>query len=227
MSDSSTKPLHKDAGKSMAASFVAKIRRRVYEHRARWTARHLARFIQPTDRVLDIGAGDCRLVLQLKKRVGCEIVPVDVEDFNVTDVPLTLFDGRRLPFPDDSFDVVLLIFVLHHAQDAGAVLTEARRVSRRSVIVFEDVTSGIWDRFVFRAFHRWLAWSERISYPFREWKPAQWSELAGSLGFREESSDALGRQLGIFSCRHVAFVWNKTAPISGPTAHTECTRPER
>jgi hypothetical protein len=53
------------------------------------------------------------------------------------------------------------------------------------------------------------------SYPFREWKPAQWLELAGSLGFREESSDFLGHQLGAFFCRHVAFVWNKTAPQNG------------
>ncbi|MGD0140548.1 MAG: methyltransferase domain-containing protein [Tepidisphaeraceae bacterium] len=199
----------------MVAWLVANIRRRVYAHRARWTARHLARFIKPTDRVLDIGAGDCRLVVRLQKTVGCQVVPVDVEDFNVTDVPLTLFDGRRLPFPDDSFDVVLLIFVLHHAEDAKAILTEARRVCRRRVIVFEDVTSNFWDRFAFRTFHRWLAWSERISYPFREWKPAQWSELAGSLGFRVESIDILGRQLGAFSCRHVAFVWNKTASQNG------------
>jgi len=194
----------------MAASFVANIRARVYAHRARWTARHLARFIKPSDRVLDIGAGDCRLVVRLQKIVGCQVVPVDVEDFNVTDVPLTMFDGRRLPFPDDSFDVVLLIFVLHHAEDAKAILTEARRVCRGRVIVFEDVTSRFRDRFVFRAFHRFLARWEGISYPFREWKPAQWSELARSLGLREESSDPLGRQLGIISSSHIAFVWSKT-----------------
>jgi ubiquinone/menaquinone biosynthesis C-methylase UbiE len=196
----------------MASSLVAHIRRRVYGHRARWTARHLRQFIGPADRVLDVGAGDCRLAVQLRKTIGCEIVPVDVEDFNVTDLKLTLFDGRRLPFPDHSFDVVLLVFVLHHAEDVKAVLAEAARVSRGRVIVFEDVTSGFWDRFVFRAFHKWLAWSERISYPFREWKPAQWSELARSLGMHEQWGGLLDRQLSVFSCRHFAFVWTK-APV--------------
>ena len=86
-------------------------------------------FIKPSDRILDVGAGDCRLDVLLQKKVGCEVVPVDVEDFNETQLALTIFDGKRLPFPDDSFDAVLLIFVLHHAEDAQAVLAEARRVT--------------------------------------------------------------------------------------------------
>jgi ubiquinone/menaquinone biosynthesis C-methylase UbiE len=197
----------------MANSMVADIRRRVYGHRCRWTARKLMPFVKPTDRILDVGAGDCRLDVLLEKKVGCEVVPVDVEDFNETELPLTMFDGKRLPFPDDSFDAVLLIFVLHHAEDAHAVLAEARRVSRKSVIVFEDVTSNFWDRMMFRGFHHWLAWSEKISYPFREWRPLQWTQLATSLGMSEKWSGIVGRQLGAFSCRHVVFVWEKTAAM--------------
>jgi len=189
---------------------VSYVRKKVYAHRARWTARHLRSFIKRENRVLDIGAGDCRLAKLLVKRIGCEVVPVDVEDFNDTDLPLTLFDGKRLPFDDDSFDVVLLIFVLHHAEDVKACLEEARRVARQSVVVFEDVTTGLWDRFVFRTFHHWLAWSEKISYPYREWRPAQWTELAKSLELSQAAAIPLGRQLGMFSCRHVAFEWRKT-----------------
>jgi ubiquinone/menaquinone biosynthesis C-methylase UbiE len=189
-------------------------RKKVYAHRSRWTFRHVRQFIKREDRVLDVGAGDCRLCLLLQKRVGCEIVPVDVENFNATDLPLTLFDGKHLPFPDYSFDVVLLIFVLHHAKDAKACLEEARRVARRSVVVFEDLTTGLWDRFMFRNFHRWLAWSEKISYPYREWRPAQWTELARSLDLTQAAANRLGRQLGVFSCRHIAFEWLKApAPV--------------
>jgi SAM-dependent methyltransferase len=195
----------------MSNSLVADIRRRVYGHRARWTARKLTQFLQPTDRVLDFGAGDCRLAALLQRKIGCEVVPVDVEDFNQTRLRLTLFDGKHLPFPDDSFDIVLLIFVLHHAEDVQAVLAEARRVSRRAVLVLEDVCSNVWDRLMFRGFHHWLAWSEKISYPFREWRPAQWTQLAANLGLREEWAGLVGRQLGAFSCRHVVFLWEKSA----------------
>jgi ubiquinone/menaquinone biosynthesis C-methylase UbiE len=188
---------------------VSYVRKKIYLHRARWTARHLRRFIGPNDRVLDIGAGDCRLDELLQRRVGCEIVPVDVEDFNETNLPLTLFDGKRLPFDDNSFDVVLLIFVLHHAQDVKACLEEARRVARGSVLVFEDVTTNLWDRFLFRIFHRWLDWWEGISYPYREWSQSQWTELADSLDLGVAACVPLSSQLWKFSCRHVAFEWRK------------------
>jgi ubiquinone/menaquinone biosynthesis C-methylase UbiE len=194
---------------------VSYVRKKIYLHRARWTARYLRRFIARENSVLDIGAGDCRLAEFLQRRIGCEVVPVDVEDFNETDLPLTLFDGKRLPFDDDSFDVVLLIFVLHHAEDAKACLEEARRVARERVIVFEDITTNIWDRFMFRIFHRWLARWEGISYPYREWSQSQWTELARSLELNETARVPLGRQLWKFSCRHVAFEWRKAlAPAS-------------
>jgi len=185
--------------------------RRVYEHRARWTARRIAPFLRPGDRVLDVGAGDCRLDLILTAKCRCAVVPLDVDDYNTTSLPLTLYDGCHVPFPDDSFDVVLLIFVLHHATDARAVLLEAQRVCRRHVIVFEDVNQTVWDRWVFRVFHRWLAWSQKIPRPHREWDPERWSALARDLGFGERARTLLGRQLGYFASRHIAFVWQKSA----------------
>lgn len=192
----------------MTNSLAATIRGKAYAHRSRWTARKLIDFIKPTDHVLDVGAGDCRLSARLQKIVGCQVTAVDVEDFNATDLPLMLFDGERLPFPDDAFDVVLLIFVLHHAEDAAAILKEAARVSRGRIIVLEDVLTSFWDRIIFRLFHRWLAWSEKISYPFREWRPVQWTQLAQSLELRQKSATMVGRQF-FFSCRHIVFEWEK------------------
>jgi ubiquinone/menaquinone biosynthesis C-methylase UbiE len=190
-------------------SLVSHIRARVYAHRARWSARQIMPHLKATDRVLDVGAGDCRLAARLHEKVGCAVVPVDVEDFNQTELKLTLFDGQRLPFEDQSFDAVLLVFVLHHAEDAAAVLAEARRVSRSRIIVLEDVTTSWWDRMMFRGFHRWLAWSEKISYPHHEYRPAEWTRLARSLGLKERETRIAGRTLGPLSCRHIAFAWEK------------------
>jgi ubiquinone/menaquinone biosynthesis C-methylase UbiE len=188
--------------------------KRVYQHRARWTARRLRPLIRPKDRILDVGAGDCRLDLLLQRQMGCEVVPVDVADYNQTDLPLTLFDGDRLPFEADSFDVVLLVFVLHHALDPRTVLEEARRVSRRQIVVFEDVNRTWWDRLVFRGFHRWLEWSQRIPRPYHEWPPERWSSLAADLGLHEYWSGLVGRQLGYFASRHIVFDWENTEAVT-------------
>ncbi|MBL8829925.1 MAG: class I SAM-dependent methyltransferase [Planctomycetaceae bacterium] len=192
----------------MAGFIRDKVIRPIYEHRARWTLRRLRAHIKSTDHVLDIGAGDCRVDELLQRKVGCQVTPVDVEDFNTTSLPLTMFDGTRLPFEDNSFDVSLVIFVLHHAQDPRAVLAEARRVTRRHVIVFEDVNTTTWDRWTFRSFHRLLEWSEHISRPFHEWTPEQWTALAEELGYREDYRGLAGRQLGPLASRHVQFVWH-------------------
>jgi ubiquinone/menaquinone biosynthesis C-methylase UbiE len=45
-------------------------------------------------------------------------------------------DGHSLPFPDGSFDVVLIQGVLHHDNDAEGIVREACRVGRE-IIVFE------------------------------------------------------------------------------------------
>src|SRR5262249_20928989 len=196
---------------------------RVYQHRARWTLRRLQRFIGPGDRVLDVGAGDCLLDELLMKKIGCKVVSVDVDDYNRTSLPLDLYDGQRLPYDDDSFDVILLIFVLHHAADPRAVLEEARRVCRGRVIVFEDVNRNFWDRWVFRGFHRWLEWSQKIPRPYHEWSPERWSQLAAELGFREHWSGLIGRQLSYFASRHVAYVWEKAgAPSEGACLTSSC-----
>jgi len=54
-------------------------------------------------------------------------------------------DGRRLPYPDGSFDVGHASLVLHHldADDAVAFLRELRRVSRAGIVV-NDLDRGRW-----------------------------------------------------------------------------------
>jgi ubiquinone/menaquinone biosynthesis C-methylase UbiE len=188
---------------------------RIYRFRARWSARRIAPWLAREDRVLDIGAGDCNLDLELERAVGCAIVPVDVEDGNRTRLPLELYDGRTLPFPDGSFDVGLLLFVLHHADDPGALLREAMRVCRRRLIVFEDENTTARDRRAFRRTH-WVYYKFlRIGYPRHEWEPARWSALAREAGLAERWSGPIGRQFGRLSTRHVMYVWE---PAAAPAA---------
>jgi ubiquinone/menaquinone biosynthesis C-methylase UbiE len=179
---------------------------RVYRYRARWSARRLLPWVRPGERVLDIGAGDCYLDLELERRLSCTVVPVDVRDTNRTPLALQLYDGRTLPFPDRSFDVALLLFVLHHAADPAALLGEARRTARRIVAV-EDATDGWWDRAAFRWSHRVYERLAGIEYPRREWRAERWSALAREAGLVEKWSGLVGRQGGYFAPRHLLYVW--------------------
>jgi SAM-dependent methyltransferase len=179
----------------------------IYRYRARWSARRIAPWLTGEDRVLDIGAGDCHLDIELGRRIGCAVSPVDVADANRTPLPLQLYDGRTLPFGDGSFDVGLLLFVLHHAEDPAHLLREAARVCRRRIIAFEDLNLTAADRNAFRRTHWVFDRVLDVEYPRREWAPAQWAALAAECALAERWSGGIGRQFGYLSPRHIMYVW--------------------
>jgi SAM-dependent methyltransferase len=63
--------------------------------------------------------------------VAREVVAVDVQPRARSFAPTVLYDGRRLPFEDRSFDLVSSIDVLHHCPDPRASMLEALRCSSR------------------------------------------------------------------------------------------------
>jgi ubiquinone/menaquinone biosynthesis C-methylase UbiE len=78
-----------------------------------------------------------------------DIHGVDIVDIRRNkDYPFRLYDGETVPFPDRSFDLVVLSFVLHHVPNEKKVvlLEEALRVSRAKVVVVEDTPSTAFDR---------------------------------------------------------------------------------
>jgi ubiquinone/menaquinone biosynthesis C-methylase UbiE len=98
----------------------------------------ISRHVQVGAMVLDVGCGDLRVGKALAERAGATVYGIDVVDRNRTRLPWRQFDGRHFPFSDDSFDVVLFSFVLHHTHDHHLLLSEARRVSRDGIILLED-----------------------------------------------------------------------------------------
>ena len=102
----------------------------VFGRRVRALARHCAAVIPENARVLDVGCGDgllARLILQ--QRPDITLTGIDVLVRDRTHIPVTPFDGQVIPFPDDSFDVVVFIDVLHHTDDPMVLLRQAARVA--------------------------------------------------------------------------------------------------
>lgn len=96
-------------------------------------------FINQGEKVLDIGAGGGWIGKEIKKRKGVNVALLDIIDFNRSCLKLMLYDGKNIPFPDNNFDVSLLIFTLHHCSDPLKVLEEAKRVTKDKIIIIEDV----------------------------------------------------------------------------------------
>jgi len=84
---------------------------------------------------LDVGCGNGRLSKKIQEQLNLELVGVDVYKAKNAKIDVHLFDGRKLPFSDNSFDSVFLIDVLHHAQDSEILLKESLRVAKKSVLI--------------------------------------------------------------------------------------------
>jgi SAM-dependent methyltransferase len=164
------------------------------EHLA-WNYGAVAPHVAPGARVLDLGAWDCRLLAALRDRLGARVVGADVVDKNATDVELRLLaDGRVPTAPDERFDVVLLLYVLHHAADDRAVLAEARRLlAPGGVIVVGEDRADTWRaRLRTKAFHVWL-----LIFTFMGWRgqfrtPAGWRTRFAEAGLAVREHRALG-----------------------------------
>ncbi|HHY48810.1 MAG TPA: class I SAM-dependent methyltransferase [Alphaproteobacteria bacterium] len=115
----------------------------VFGRRVRVLARCLADAMPARGTVLDLGCGDGSVAIELMRlRPDLRVEGVDVMIRPLTHIPVTLYDGRMLPFADRSFDYVTVVDVLHHTQDPAAVLSEAARVARAGVVVKDHLLEG-------------------------------------------------------------------------------------
>ena len=89
----------------------------------------------PGYRLLDVGSGPARLV-ETFLPTWVDVVRTDVTTFDDSSIVEMPPDGS-LPFPDQSFDIVLAMDVLEHVPGGrrAGLLAECQRVARRSLII--------------------------------------------------------------------------------------------
>jgi ubiquinone/menaquinone biosynthesis C-methylase UbiE len=98
-------------------------------------------------KILDVGCGvgltDVHLIGHVAELCGTDISAesVEVAARRVPEATYRAYDGRVLPFPDETFDVTFAIGVVHHAPPSewSSLIREMRRVTspKGLVVVFE------------------------------------------------------------------------------------------
>jgi len=141
----------------------------------------VARHLTKGEQVLDYGAGTGLISRWLAEQAGIRPTLADLVEYGNRrqDFPfLKMEDPFHVPAADGAFDVVLLLFVLHHNpyEAQSKVLAEAARLFHRRLIVLEDTPRSrtdwrfnvFWDKilnlrhgiptpFAFRSVEEWLA----------------------------------------------------------------------
>jgi SAM-dependent methyltransferase len=103
----------------------------------------IARHVGHASSVLDVGCGNGALTRDVGHKVGAErIAGVDVVPRPESYIDVQFYDGNTLPFESRSFDVVMIVDVLHHCEDATKVLAECVRVAKQAVVVKDHFSFG-------------------------------------------------------------------------------------
>ena len=119
----------------------------------------------PGRRLADIGGGTGNYALALKAE-GWDPVVIDrsvemLARAAAKGLQTVEADAQRLPFADESFDAATMISMLHHVEDRGVALAEARRILKpRGQLVLkgytaEDATS-LWILDYFPSSRAWM-----------------------------------------------------------------------
>jgi SAM-dependent methyltransferase len=98
----------------------------------------------PLETALDFGSGDGFFASQWQKgRTVRSVTALDVVERKTSLIVPTLYDGGRMPFMDDSFDLAYAIDVLHHCGDPAMALRDLARCSRKYLLIKDHTYQNI------------------------------------------------------------------------------------
>jgi SAM-dependent methyltransferase len=179
--------------------FIAGLRRRwLRERRRRKVGRaydmalEIARVLPPSLRIIDVGCGNGFVAHHLSAMLGTSVAGLDVGNNPDAGIDYQRYNGSDFPLANKSVDAVLLCYVLHHAQDVTAVLSETRRVLRQDgvALIYEDIPGPWWDRGMCWFHNR--KWQGRTGpCTFRD--AGEWTALFNGFGFEIALARRLSR----------------------------------
>jgi SAM-dependent methyltransferase len=168
----------------------------VFNRRVEILANWFAELAPRDARVLDVGCGDGLISAALQaRRPDLNLRGIDVLPRSRTHIPVEMFDGARIPFGNESFDIVLFSDVLHHTSDPAILLREARRVAAHSVLIKDHNRNG----FLSGARLRFMDWVGNarfgVALPYNYWTERQWLDAWREIGLYP---DQLVTSLGLY-----------------------------
>ncbi|MGC9504901.1 class I SAM-dependent methyltransferase [Baaleninema sp.] len=158
----------------------------VMNRRVRVLANHLATLLPKNQPLtgLDVGCGSGEIAVAVNAlRPNAKLEGVDVLVRPKTAIPVRQFDGKTLPYPDNSFDFVMVVDVLHHTHDPKAVLAECTRVAKQAVLIKDHCCNSWFDEIRLR-FMDWVGnRSYGVALPYHYLSSRGWNAIFGEIGW--------------------------------------------
>ncbi|MBI4045146.1 MAG: class I SAM-dependent methyltransferase [Candidatus Diapherotrites archaeon] len=126
---------------------------------------------------LDVGCGSGRFSKKIVKKFRIELKGIDISIPKNPAIKVILFDGKKIPFKDESFDIVFLIDVLHHVHDSKLIFDEAIRVAKKSIIVKDHYFENSFDLAALKIADFIGNFGQKTPFPFYFKSMQEWNNL--------------------------------------------------
>ena len=139
--------------------------------------------------VLSVGCGDGSIESMMQDALGIEVTGVEVTRYSRQDIRIELYDGKTLPFPDNSFDTTIFVYVLHHTNNIEGLLREAARVTRKRILILDHIYTDRFDRAMLKAYDYLANLPYGIPVPFNFRRVGEWNRLFRKLNVKVEKAE--------------------------------------
>ena len=158
----------------------------VYNRRMDLLSDIISNQLQDGERILDIGCGDGKIDKLIMDKKAVDIYGVDVLVRDKTFISVQKFDGEILPYKDNEFDVVMFIDVLHHIETPRNVLSEAKRVARKKIIIKDHLLEGIFAYSTLKFMDYFGNAHYGVNLPYNYLSRSEWDDCFSELSLNPE-----------------------------------------
>ncbi len=149
---------------------------------AKYKIERISEYLSPKDKILDIGTGPGSVCL-LMNGDGYNVTPIDVIDQTLSpEIAPEIYNGKKLPYNNSSFDTALILTVLHHTSNPEEILLEAKRVADK-IIIIEDIYTNPIQRYL-TYFVDSIVNMEFSGHPHSNKSDNEWKDVFIELGLK-------------------------------------------
>ena len=175
----------------------------IIQRNIEWKIKLIKPFFNGHENVLDFGCGDLSLARALKTQMpNISVTGIDVvgQTLKKRGLIRIIYDGKKLPFRSNTFDIVIAFHVFHHCEDQNFSYRECMRVTKKKVIFVEPIVRFRLERYSMGLMD-WLynSWKkDKIPFTFEYKTKNQWNNCIKNIEcFRYKSYEipSIGRFL--------------------------------